>query len=438
MAEYYRYGHAKGVKAMYGESYANWGEGPKLYVSAQLQWNPEQDVDALLRDWYVRAVGEDAADDLAGYYAHWEDFWTRRILASAWFDKGAQFLTYHQNSYLYLLNEDEIHTCRQQLEAVLAKAKTPEQKARAQVFLRAFEYYELTALAYLEDAHSLDKPVTTEEEALASLESGVACCEMAQNRRHLALIELPKNPVLRHAISLELTHDDHRPWMRKWGYRDVLAGTNWGTPALWAAYGFADSETVHDQLVELAQSAANPTVRENARFMLLLSQKKLAPITEDASFEAIEGGQTGLCEFTGGGVGSMEVVADNARSGERCIECRGLQDGHLKQKLSIVPGLYGAVASIRGVDGLNDRATVEISIDLEDANGNDLLPLPTIATIVRPRGTEWVTIATMGEVPAEVDGAKIARAVLNIQLKGFEPDERVAIDDFALYRIPKE
>ncbi len=90
------------------------------------------------------------------------------------------------------------------------------------------------------------------------------------------------------------------------------------------------------------------------------------------------------------------------------------------------------------MDDLNERATLEISIDLEDASGKDRLPLPTIATTVRPRSSEWVTIATMGEVPAEVEGSTITRAVLNIQLKGFDPEESVHIDDFALYRISKE
>lgn len=78
MSDYYRYARNHGVRAMYAEAYPNWGEGPKLYVSLKLQWNPDRDVDELLREWYVRAVGPDAAGDLADYYADWEDFWTLR------------------------------------------------------------------------------------------------------------------------------------------------------------------------------------------------------------------------------------------------------------------------------------------------------------------------------------------------------------------------
>ena len=88
MADYYRFGHAHGVRALYAEAYPNWGEGPKLYVSLKLQWDPGRDVDELLDDWYARCVGEQAAPDLAAYYAHWEDFWTRRVLEARWFTRG--------------------------------------------------------------------------------------------------------------------------------------------------------------------------------------------------------------------------------------------------------------------------------------------------------------------------------------------------------------
>ena len=44
MAEDLRYAHKNGVRVYYAESYPppnqNWGEGPKLYLTARLLWNP--------------------------------------------------------------------------------------------------------------------------------------------------------------------------------------------------------------------------------------------------------------------------------------------------------------------------------------------------------------------------------------------------------------
>ena len=148
MAEGYRFGHANGVRAMYAEAYPNWGEGPKLYVSLKLQWDPAQDVDALLRDWYVRAVGPEAAADLAAYYAHWENFWTRRIRTSRWFSKTGQYLAFYNAGYLADVGQEEIAASRTLLERTLAKAQTGPQKARARLLLRAFEYYEASVYAY--------------------------------------------------------------------------------------------------------------------------------------------------------------------------------------------------------------------------------------------------------------------------------------------------
>jgi len=141
MADYYRFGHANGVRALYAEAYPNWGEGPKLYVSLKLQWDPARDVDALLDEWFTRCVGKEAAPYLAQYYAHWEDFWTRRILDSKWFTETGQYLSFYSPYYLTDVSLDEIDESRQLLEATLAKAGTQKQQARAQLLFDAFEYY---------------------------------------------------------------------------------------------------------------------------------------------------------------------------------------------------------------------------------------------------------------------------------------------------------
>ena len=124
MSEYYQYGYNHGVKAMYAEAYPNWGEGPKLYIALKLQWDPNRDVDELLKDWYLSAVGKEAAPYLVEYYDHWENFWTKRVIDSKWFTKGGQYLGFSHPGYLDVVSYEGISKSRRLLETVLAKTKT--------------------------------------------------------------------------------------------------------------------------------------------------------------------------------------------------------------------------------------------------------------------------------------------------------------------------
>ena len=79
----------------------------------------------------VHCAGVVRAGDLAAYYALWEDFSTRRILDSAWFTKSGQYLRFNDPAYLADVTEQDVARSRELLEAVVAKAATPKQKARA-------------------------------------------------------------------------------------------------------------------------------------------------------------------------------------------------------------------------------------------------------------------------------------------------------------------
>lgn len=147
--EYYKYAATHGVRAMYAEAYPNWGEGPKLYITLKLLWNPDQDVSELLNEWYVTAVGEKAAPYLAAYYKLWENFWTERIPKGHWFKKGSQFLAFNYPEYLDQVAFDDIEKSRYLLESVVNNAQTEKEKIRARYLIDAFDYYEACALSYL-------------------------------------------------------------------------------------------------------------------------------------------------------------------------------------------------------------------------------------------------------------------------------------------------
>ena len=171
MAEYLRFGYSQNVKYYYAEAYpsADWNEGPKLYLAFKLLWNPNLDVDAVLKEWCECAVGKMAADDLYKYYRFWEDFWTVRIPQSDWFknNKHNIFLPFRGMGYLDILTAEDMKTAKSLLEKTVQKAQTPEEQARAKFILQGYLKKEQLILDYQLDFVTLNqnlaqyKPIET-------------------------------------------------------------------------------------------------------------------------------------------------------------------------------------------------------------------------------------------------------------------------------------
>ena len=254
MAYYLKFASEHGVKASYAEAYPNWGEGPKLYVAFKLLWDPNQDVDALLSEWYVRAVGKDAAPHLAEYYRHWEHFWTERIVHLPWFTKPGQWLGFDRPDYMAAVSEKDIVKSRNILETVVAKAGTKKQKARAILLLRAFEFYEASTIAYLGQLRAAETKVNSVEDALNVLTDGSRSLEYAEKRRRLVYEEIVNNPVLKHSLLPDRFGD--------------IAGREWGAKLFNLAEEWAGDEAVKRHLRELARESKSEIVRKKAGLML--------------------------------------------------------------------------------------------------------------------------------------------------------------------------
>jgi len=143
MADYLRYGYAQGVRHYYAEAYpsGDWHEGPKLYVALKLLWDPAQDVEAILRDWYQSAVGPAAAPALARYFDFWEDFWTRRVLTTGWFRNNGnrQYLDFGSSAYADALTLNDLDACAKALEEAVRLAPAGPCQERAQYFLTGWQ-----------------------------------------------------------------------------------------------------------------------------------------------------------------------------------------------------------------------------------------------------------------------------------------------------------
>jgi len=421
MGEYYRYGHGQGVRALYAEAYPNWGEGPKLYVSLKLQWDPDRDVDALLDEWYLRCVGPDPAPLLAEYYAHWEDFWTRRVLEVPWFTKGGQYLSFYSPRYLDAVELDEIAKSRRLLDTVLAKAQTDTQKARATLLLRAFEYYEATAYAYKTRSLPLDVAIETDEQALAVLEDAVQAQGFAEKRRRLALEVFPDDPVLVHPIPITRS--------------SLLKGDSWGPGSLWRVYDVAARAdgAVRQRIRELAEKAEGTNVRAQAQMMLAMMGDTLEPLTANASFEEGDGAAAeGWSWWVKWGVGGMRRTDDVAHTGAYSVLCDGMKRGGPVQEMPITPGAYGCVCFVYVPEGQEPTGSVELSMTLRNAAGDNL---PSSSSQITPPPGRWTAVAVAAEVPATIGEEEVAKVMPILIVDGFEPDEKVYFDDLALYRL---
>jgi hypothetical protein len=403
---------------MYAEAYPNWGEGPKLYVSLKLQWDPRQDVDALLHEWCDRAVGPEAAGDLAAYYALWEDFWTRRILKSAWFTKQAQYLRFNDPGYLADVTDEDVARARALMQGVVAKAKTPRQKARAGLLALAWEYYEASAVAYSGNRKAEEVTVDSEADALAIVDQAGRCLEMGRRRQQLVTEVFPKHPELLHPIDF-----DRYP---------LLRGDQWGAGLIWAALDWAGkSEKVRQRLRELADPSKAASLP--AKTMLLVLDKASQPVSKDPSFEAPEGKwPAAWSRWIKENVGSIEISPKAAHSGETGALCRGVKRGGPLQSVEVPPGRYAAVALVRVPQAPKGNATIALSITPLDEQGANL---PGPSTIIRARAGDWTRIATAGDIPAEINKKRVKSLRLIVVLDGFDPDEEVYLDDLAMLRI---
>ena len=418
MGGYYRYAHAHGVRALYAEAYPNWGEGPKLYVSLKLQWDPNRDVDELLREWYVRTVGPEAADDLAAYYAHWEDFWTRRILESKWFTKRGQYLRFNSPEYLADVTDGDMATSRKLLESVVEKTRTAPQRARAELLMLAFEYYEASAIAYTGGRTAEELTVASEADALALLDDAARRLQMARKRQQLVTEVFPKHRELLHQIDF-----DRYP---------SLCGDAWGAGLIWTTFDFAaKSEPVRQRLKHLADSPGAAGLP--AKTMLLVLDDESPSLSTNPSFESPDGKwPTNWSPWVKWGIGSMTVSPQAAYSGKAGVLCKGMKRGGPNQTLAVSPGRYAAIAMVRVPQEPKGNATITLNMTpLDEQNAN----LPAISTTARAKAGDWTRLAAAGEIPKEIGGKRVKAVRLIVIVDGFEPDEEVHVDDLVMFRI---
>jgi hypothetical protein len=84
IADSVRFAYGTGVRAYYAECHPHWGfDGPKLWMLAQLLWDPGKSPDGLLEEYYRTFYGE-SAEPMKLFYQICEQAWLRQPRPGRW------------------------------------------------------------------------------------------------------------------------------------------------------------------------------------------------------------------------------------------------------------------------------------------------------------------------------------------------------------------
>ncbi|TNJ67839.1 DUF4838 domain-containing protein [Paenibacillus hemerocallicola] len=427
MAETLLHARERGIGSYYAELYPNWGEGPKAWLASKLLWDPEQDVDALLQEWYTRAVGVTAATYLKQYYDHWEFFWTERAILEPWFLPGTIYQNFADPGYLNAVTEEDISLSREWLEAVVAAAETEPQKARANLLLRAFEYYEASALSYPRIG---ERPADTAS-ALALLEYSVNLfgerIEMA-GKRFALLDEFKSNPVL-------LQYMDARRF-------NQLIWSGWNAPEFWALVDYMKEREdaggpVRLRASELAATHPSPEGRQYAALMLQALSRPSA--VQNPSFE--DGDEAAPpWELLSRSTSSRSVrrAEGTAFTGTVSMQVYGKGWGGPSQVIVVEPGLASMSFRYHIPQAGNTAGSIQWGFDLLDDQGEwiNFSTVRSPVTSLADAESQWLEARLDGEIPQTINGKQVRQARLIVLVSSTEPVE-VYVDDFKFYSMAK-
>jgi len=423
MAENYVYAANEGVQAHYAELYPNWGEGPKPWIAAKLQWNPNQNVEALLDEWYVRAVGEAAADDLRAYYEYWENFWTQRVPNSEWFEswKNATYLDFADPGYMNLVTPQDMAYSRSLLETVWAQADTASRKARANLLLRAFEYYEASALSYPKNVD----PIADAQAALSLLDSIdlEETTEMAQKRIDL-VNQFKQDAVLVHTI-------DPKPY-------PLLNWSGLNANEFWELVRFMQLHEPNGgtatQSVYNLSTAAEPTkLREYGRLLQEASLNQF-PLNGNPSFEEA-GGISPWGTWIDKPPAVISRSQDIARpGGSASLLVSNLTKGGPIQTFEVKPGLYASQVYYYTPPGTQTKAIIRLSFNYLDKDNKVLKNTITPARFVSTTAGQWASVRVLDDVPASVNGTQVKKVQMIVYINDVESTTQLYLDDVTFFQ----
>lgn len=428
LADALRFGVSVDVAGLYAELYPNWGEGPKPWLLARLAWDPSADVEALTRHWCRLAVGGAAADHLRAYFAVWERMWTERAVGTPWFLPGATYQDFTSPRYLAAVSADDVVEARSHIDAVLAAPMSVQQRARADLVAKVWEFSEASIVSWPREVPVSTDAVTARTVLDRAVMSAAQRAAAAQRRTEL-LAEFRTDPLLR------TTFDPARFPNLLWNGDN--ASEFWSV-VVYLKQHESSGGPVTDRARELSVFADSPEGRSLATRVVRAAE--FAQLTQNPSFETADAEHPDqpdswivLPRHTGTRAISRDSSA--ARTGTAACLSSGTGWGGPLQIVPATPGLVWLSLWCRAAPS-STALSVQLAIDLCDAAGVRI-GSSTIRSAVMPvtRDDQWHQLTLSGQVPAVVSGRPVETLAV-VPLYDSAGEVTVWTDDVELYVAP--
>ncbi|MFI6535950.1 DUF4838 domain-containing protein [Nonomuraea sp. NPDC050547] len=413
MRQAWSWARANGVAFHYAELYPNWGEGPKAWIFARLTWDVRSDVRALLREWCERAVGPAGAADLVRYYELWDSFWSGRVPRTPFFALGRHRTYFSLNlaDYLAEITPAEVARARRLLEAAAAKAQTPAQVKRAAILLRAFEYYEASALSYFRPV-----PVPrTDRQALALAEETLTTLDekVRLARRRIQIVqEVKPDPILRHRLEPErlfLNWTGFDPY-RFWTLADRVRGDG-------------NRGALHDRLTTAAAGTGDQA--RLARLILRVASGAAPNRVVNGSFEDGTPAPWTISSTR------AAIVRGTSFSGTASLALTGPQVD-ATQSVKIQPGLVAARFRYRSTG--RSPAVAATRFIARDAAGATLRVYAQPLRFTAETTGRWAWLGVVEDVPAVIGAKSVDHVLLVVTIIDHDPARpAIHLDDVVLH-----
>jgi hypothetical protein len=424
MQEYLSWGAAHQVKYSYAELYPNWGEGPKPWIFTKLLWNPNQDVDALLDDWYTHFAGVEAAPSLQRFYAIWEKFWMVDIFNSkSNHDEGELLFFSGDPKYLLDVPASYIAQSDSAMADAFRLADTPQRKARVAKLKEMWEFYKASIITYQGEHFAAQADLKSAAQAIALLDKAEDVMAQAHKRQEL-LAAFEKDPLFAETARYLTRYP-------------ATNGQNWGNSLLWRALPWVEkSSQVKERLQQLAQNPVG-AARDQANMVLQTAAGKATLISANASFEEGIKGWTFWDKSSESNTyhkADWIISTDRAHSGKQSLLIKGLQRGAPYQILPYQAGTFFAQANCYIPQG-SKIGTLRMTLHVLGAKRetrSGRFALPSSAIPLQPG--VWQTIVLPFTLPPDSSGEAASIRVM-VELDNFEPDGEIYLDDVGLYKV---